>query len=211
MIKVLLVDDHELVRSGVEALLRNTKDIQVVGLAKTGEEALISLEGLNPDVILMDINMPGIGGVEACRRIKNSNPQTKVIALSVCTDGSVPQQLLKLGASGFVTKNSPIDEIVEAIRTVMAGQRYLCSEVEDNLLYSGQIGHVSPFDALSHRESEVVNMILQGKTIKQMSELLSLSDKTINTYRYRLYKKLRVKNDIELIKLAVKYNFIHSV
>lgn len=210
MIKVLLVDDHEIVRSGVEALLNKAGDIHVVAVAKTGEESVDTVARLHPDVVVMDISMPGIGGVEACRRILQDNPEMKIIVLSVCNDGPIPLQLLKMGVLGFISKSSPVDEMVAAIRKIMLGQRYLCAEVANNLAFMGLPGNDSPFAKLSQRESEVVSLILQGKTIKEMSGMLTLSDKTINTYRYRLYDKLKVKNDVELTRLAIKFDYIDS-
>jgi len=211
MIKVLLVDDHELVITGIEALLNLQENITVVGVSNCGETALDMLAKITPDVVLMDVNMPGIGGVEACRRVLQKYPDIKVIALSVLKDGPIPQQLLKLGALGFISKGSPVEEMVTAIRTVYSGKRYLCSEVANNLAFQGLPGaNDSPFEKLSQRESEVTNLILQGKSIKEMSDMLVLSDKTINTYRYRLYEKLKVKNDVELTCLAVKFKHIDN-
>ena len=209
MISVLLVDDHELVRTGIEALLNATGDIAVVGIAKSGEEAVDAMASLSPDIVLMDVNMPGIGGMEACRRILQDNPEVKIITLSVNKDGSIPQQLFKLGVLGFISKDSPVDEMINAIRKVMAGDRYLSADVANNLATQGLPGYYeSPFSKLSRRESEIVNLILQGKSIKEMSEMLILSDKTVNTYRYRLYDKLNIKNDVELTRLAFKFGHI---
>ena len=207
MIKVLLVDDHELVRTGIEALLNDVENIQVIGVAKSGEEAIDAVVALSPSVVMMDVNMPGIGGIEACRRILQKDSGVKIIAVSVHNDGPIPHQLLKLGVLGFVSKGSPVDEMVHAIRNVMDGKRYLCSEVANNLAFQGLPGsNESPFSILSNREAEVVSLILQGKTIKEMSTALVLSDKTINTYRYRLYSKLQIRNDVELIRLALKFD-----
>jgi len=211
MISVLLVDDHELVRTGIEALLNTAEDIVVVGVAKSGEEAIEVMNRLSIDVVLMDVNMPGIGGVEACRRILHQNPVVKIIALSVHNDGPIPHQLLKLGVLGFISKGSPFDEMIRAIKKVTAGERFLCSEVANNLAFKGLPGsNESPFSKLSPRETEVVTLILQGKAIKEMAEFLGLSDKTVNTYRYRLYDKLQIKNDVELTRLAVKFGQIDS-
>lgn len=211
MISVLLVDDHELVRTGIEALLNAAEDIIVVGVAKSGEEAVHAVENLSPDVVLMDVNMPGIGGVEASRRILQHDPDVKIVALSVHNDGPIPQQLLKLGVLGFISKGSPVDEMIHAIRKVTEGKRYLGSDVANNLALQGLPGNNgSPFARLSQREAEVVTLILQGKTIQEMAEMLVLSDKTVNTYRYRLYEKLQIKNDVELTRLAVKFGHIDT-
>jgi len=212
MIKVLLVDDHELVRSGIEALLAAEPNISVVGVCNCGEQALQLAAQDPPDVVLMDINMPGMGGFEACRRLLQSQPNAKIIGLSVHNDGPIPQQLLKLGVVGFVSKASPVNEMVAAIKTVMSGKRYLCQDVASNLAFQFLPGaDVSPFLQLSQREAEVVRMILNGKSIQEMSEALALSDKTINTYRYRVYRKLQIKNDVELTRLAVKFNYLDAV
>lgn len=211
MISVLLVDDHELVRTGIEALLNSAEDINVVGVAKSGEDAVQAVANLSPDVVMMDVNMPGIGGVEASRRMLQYNPKIKIIALSVQNDGPIPHQLLKLGVLGFISKGSPVDEMIQGIRKVMQGKRFLCSEVANNLAFQGLPGSKeSPFAKLSQRESEVVTLILQGKTIQEMAKMLVLSDKTVNTYRYRLYEKLHVKNDVELTRLAVKFGHIDN-
>lgn len=211
MISVLLVDDHELVRTGIEALLNAAEDITVVGTAKSGEEAIDAVVSVSADIVLMDVNMPGIGGVEACRRILQQYPEVKIVAVSVHNDGPIPHQLLKLGVLGFISKGSPVEEMIHAIRKVMAGKRYLCSEVANNLAFQGLPGsNESPFSKLSQREAEVVTLILQGKTIKEMAKMLALSDKTVNTYRYRLYDKLQIKNDVELTRLAVKFDHIDT-
>jgi two-component system, NarL family, invasion response regulator UvrY len=211
MISVLLVDSHELVRTGIEALLNATEDIAVVGVAKSGEEAVDAMATLSPDVVLMDVNMPGIGCIEASRKILQDNPEAKIITLSFNNDGPITPQLFKLGVLGFISKNSPVDEMINAIRKVMAGDCYLSADVVNNLATQGLPGYYeSPFSKLSRREYEVVNLILQGKSIKEMSELLILSDKTVNTYRYRLYDKLNIKNDVELTRLAFKFGHIDT-
>ena len=206
MIRILLVDDHELVRTGIAALLNAADDLTVVGVAQSGEEAVEQVTSLAADMVLMDINMPGIGGVEACRRILRRDPNVKIIAISVHNDGPIPQQLLKLGVLGFISKGSSVEEMVLAIRKVMSGKRYLCSEVANNLALRDLPGNIeSPFVKLSQREAEVVTLILQGKSIQEMADMLVISPKTVSTYRYRLYEKLQIKNDVELTRLAVKF------
>lgn len=206
MIRILLVDDHELVRTGIAALLNAADGVTVVGVAQSGEEAVNDVVTLAADVVIMDVNMPGIGGVEACRRILKRDPGVKIIAISVQNDGPIPQQLLKLGVMGFISKGSSVEEMIFAIKKIMTGKRYLCTEVANNLALQGLSGNSeSPFAKLSQREGEVVTLILQGKTIQEMAAMLVISDKTVNTYRYRLYEKLQIKNDVELTRLAVKF------
>lgn len=208
MITVLLVDDHELVRIGIETLLNTVADVRVVGVAASGEEAIAMMAELLPAIVLMDVNMPGMGGAEACRRISAQYPLTKIIALSAHNESFVPTQLLKLGAVGFISKSSPVEEMVRAIRAVMSGKRYLCPDIATTLaLQNLEDSKPNPFAKLSKRETEVVNLILQGKSIQEMAQVLNLSDKTVNTYRYRLYDKLEVKNDVEVTHLASKYNY----
>ncbi len=206
MIRILLVDDHELVRTGIAALLNAAEGMTVAGVAESGEEAINLALNLSVDVVVMDVNMPGIGGIEACRRILKRDANVKIIAISVHNDGPIPQQLLKIGVMGFISKGSSLEEMVFAIKKVMSGKRYLCAEVANNLALQGLSGnHESPFEKLSQREAEVVTLILQGKSIQEMANMLVISDKTVNTYRYRLYEKLNVKNDVELTRLAVKF------
>ena len=205
MINVLLVDDHELISTGIKALLERADDIRVIGISASGEEAILAVEKERPDVILMDVNMPGIGGAEASRRILKSHPEIKIIGLSQHNNNSIPKQLLDIGAMGFVSKSSSSEEMMEAIHKVMQGKVYLCNDVAEQLVSKAK-DSVNPFSMLSARESEVVSLIFQGKSIPEMAIILGLKDKTINTFRYRMYKKLKVKNDVELIKLIDKFN-----
>ena len=211
MISVLLVDDHQLVRTGIQALLNMDTGIQVLAVADSGEQALVMVDKLLPDVVLMDVNMPGIGGVEACRRILRQHPDIKIIGLSAYNEGPIPQQLLKLGVVGFISKSSSTEEMIYAIRKAVAGQRYLCSDVANHLAFQNLLDdQQSPFAKLSQRETEIVMLILQGKSISEMAEMLAISSKTVNTYRYRLYDKLKIKNDVELTRLAVKFGQLDS-
>jgi two-component system invasion response regulator UvrY len=212
MISVLLVDDHQLVRTGIQALLNSDSEIQVVAVAESGEQAVEMVGELAPDVVLMDVSMPGIGGVEASRRILRQYPDVKIIGLSAYNEGPIPQQLLKLGVLGFISKSSSADEMICAIRKAIEGKRYLCSDVANNLAFQNLLDdHRSPFVKLSQREAEIVTLILQGKTIQEMAEMLAISSKTVNTYRYRLYDKLKIKNDVELTRLAVKHGHLDGL
>ncbi len=207
MVKVLLVDDHELITTAIKALLNTANNITVVGVAESGEQSLLAVETMRPDVVLMDIEMPGMGGAEACRRILKIHPEIKIIGLSQHDDNSVPNQLLKIGAVGFISKKSSSEEMIHTIHKVMAGDIYLCADVADKFVIKTKTkDEDDPCSILSPRELEVVRLILQGKSIKEIVKILGIKDKTVNTFRYRIYKKLQVKNDVELIRLVDKFN-----
>jgi len=207
MVKVLLVDDHELITTAIKSLLNAADNITVIGVAESGEQSILAVEALRPDVILMDVEMPGMGGAEACRRILKIHPEIKIIGLSQHDNNSVPKQLLKIGAVGFISKKSSSEEMIHTIHKVMTGDVYLCADVADKFVIKTKTKDKNdPCSILSPRELEVVRLILQGKNIKEMVEILGIKDKTVNTFRYRIYKKLQVKNDVELIRLVDKFN-----
>ncbi len=211
MIKVLLVDDHDLVRKGIKRLLDDVDDINVIAEAGTGEQAIRIVKELKPDVVLMDVSMPGIGGLEATRKINKSCPETKIIAVTIHDNDPFPVRLLEAGALGYLTKGCDIDNIVDAIRSVYKGNRFLSPEIAQALALTFLPGgNKSPFDQLSQREMQVMIMVTEGKCIRDISEQLCLSPKTISTYRYRLYEKLRVENDVELTHLAIPHGIIEE-
>jgi len=208
LIKVLLVDDHHIVREGIKRLLSDASDIEIVAEAASGEEALKLARENAVDVVLMDVQMPGIGGIEATRKIIHYHPKVKVLVLTVCDDDIFPTRLLRSGASGYVTKGSPADELLQAIHEVYAGERYLSPRVAQQLALKRFDDKSSPFDHLSERELQVLLMITQGQKVQTISSQLHLSPKTVNTYRYRIFAKLGVKSDVELTHLALRYGII---
>lgn len=211
MIGVLLVDDHKLVRTGLKLILDETPDIRVVGEASTGEEALERARALKPQVILMDVSMPGIGGLEATRKLAMGLPDARVIVVSVHTAEPYPMRLLEAGASGYLTKDCAGDEIVTAIRRVHAGERYISAEIARQLaLQAVSREPGSPFDQLSSREMQVMIMATGGHSVQDISDKLHLSPKTVSTYRSRLFQKLGVSNDVELTRLALRYGVIEE-
>lgn len=212
MINVLLADDHELVRTGIKRLLDDVKDIKVTAVAENGEQAIKLARTQHPDVILMDVTMPGIGGLEATRRIKQSQPHIPIIVLTMHTNDPFPSRLLEAGASGYLHKDCGIDEIVRAIRTAVDGQRYISSDIAQSLVLSLLPGKEdSPIDALSERELQVMLMLVQGHKVQAISEKLCLSPKTISTYRYRVFDKLGIHNDAELTRLAMRYGMLEGL
>jgi two-component system invasion response regulator UvrY len=209
MITVLLTDDHELVRTGIRRLLEDSKQISIVGEADCGEKSIQLAQEHQPDVILMDVNMPGIGGVEACRRILQRNPKQKIIVLTVHNEQTFPKRLLEIGARGYLTKECGVDEMIEAIRQVHAGNSYIATSIAQQLALSLLPGNdVNPIDRLSRREFQVMLMISQGLSNAEISDKLCLSPKTISTYRLRLLEKLDAHNEVDLIKIAVEQGMV---
>ncbi len=209
MISVLVVDDHELVRVGVERLLADAEDIEVIGEAENGEEAVEKAKQLQPNVVLMDINMPGLGGMEATRKILRVAENSQIIIVSVIDTEPFPSRLLQLGARGYLSKDSTPDELKEAIRTVKKGERYLNPKIAQQLaLQHLAEGAESPFETLSERELQVMQMIINGQKAPDIAEKLCLSSKTVNSYRYRLFDKLKVDSDVELTHMAIKYGLL---
>ncbi len=209
MIKVLVVDDHDLVREGVKRLLKDLKGIKVVGEANTGESAVQTAREVVPDVVLMDVKMPGIGGLEATRKMLRTNPDVKILVLTALDDEPFPSRMLQAGAAGYLTKGCGPEEMERAIRAVHSGQRYISPEVAQQLA----LKHVTdpeptPFDNLSERELQVMLMITSGQKVQEISDKLCLSPKTVNSYRYRLFDKLKVQTDVELTHLAIRHGMV---
>jgi two-component system invasion response regulator UvrY len=209
MINVMLVDDHGLVRTGIKRLLRDVSGIDVVAEAENGEQAISQVRKEKPDVILMDISMPGIGGLEATRKISQSLPGVKIIAVTIHDDDPFPARLLEAGASGYLTKGCDVREIISAIRSVYDGKQYITPEIAHKLALSFvNERDKSPLERLTPRETQVMLMVVHGETNKAISEKLCLSPKTTSTYRYRLFEKLGVENDVELTRFAIRYGLI---
>lgn len=211
MIKVILADDHELVRTGLRRLLDDQEDIKVVGEAENGLAALAVVEQFRPDVAILDINMPGLNGIEATEKLRKRYPRLKILIVSMHNDQLFPQRVFAAGANAYLTKDTGICEIMHAISEVMACKQYICNEVAQKLALSNLNGEEpSPFTQLSEREFQVLGLILKGLKIVDISEQLFLSPKTVSTYRHRLFSKLDVQNEIELAKLAMQYGFIEE-
>ena len=207
-IRVMLVDDHDLIRYGLRRLMEDQSGIEVVAEANSGEKALELARSTKMDVILMDINMPGIGGFEATSRLSKTHPEIKIIVLTAHSEGPLPKRLLEAGAVGFLTKGCDVTEMIDAIQKVRAGQRYIAPTIAQQLALSMLPGEESLLDALSQRELQVLIMISQGMRTNAISDKLSLSPKTVSTYRKRLHEKLDVSNDVEMMRLAIKHGIL---
>ena len=202
LINVLVVDDHELIRAGIARMLLDDGNIQIVGEASSGEEALDMLKSNCPDVILMDLKMPGIGGLEATRRIKRMCDKTQVVVVTACVDDPYPTHVMESGASAYISKNSHISEIIRAIKSVYRGERYISSDIAQVMALNKSKD--SMFGSLSERELQIAMMIMDCQKVQDISDKLCLSPKTVNSYRYRIFEKLNINSDVELTLLAVR-------
>lgn len=207
MIKVLVVDDHDLIRAGIARMLMDDVSIDVMGEAASGEEAVEYVRENKPDVVLMDLKMPGIGGLEATRRIKRYSDHCSVVVVSAFTDDPYASRVMDAGASAYVSKNSHISEMIRAIKMVKDGKRYVSPDIAQSMALGGNKSE-SPFDTLSERELQIATMIIECQKVQHISDKLCLSPKTVNTYRYRIFEKLDITSDVELTLLAVKHGLL---
>lgn len=209
-LKVLVVDDHDVVRMGICSLIDAMPGVRVIGQGASGEQALSLARELRPDIVIMDIRMPGIGGLEATRRLLLANPGLKVIVVSVFTDDTYPVQLLKAGAMGYITKQTDREEMQRALQSVIQGNIYVSPEIARLLLVKGlkPAEEGSPFASLSQRELQIAQMISSGHRANEIAAVLNISPKTINTYKYRIYDKIGVGNDVELALAAVRAGLV---
>jgi len=211
LINILLVDDHELVRTGIRKILNEVRGFNVISECETGEDAIKFCRHTEPNVILMDMDMPGMGGLEATKKILRFSPDAKIIVLTVHTEEPFPTKVMQIGAVGYLTKGTAPNEMVNAIRAVNSGQRYLPAKIAQQMALSQfKSAEESPFNSLSNRELQIMLMITSGKKVPNISTALDLSTKTINGYRYRMFEKLAVSNDVELTHLAIRHGMINT-
>jgi two-component system, NarL family, invasion response regulator UvrY len=209
MIKLLLVDDDQLIREGINGLLKDYNDFDVIGSVSSGEEALLFLQTNAVDVILLDLNMPGLGGIETTKKIHQNYPKTRIIIVTVNKSESFPRQLIKTGASAYLTKGCDLDELVLAIKRVYSGRQYIAQELSQQIALNDIKDYAeSPFEKLSKREFQIINLILQGLKLKQIAEQINLSPKTISTHKSRAFEKLNIESEMELFILAKQFNII---
>jgi len=205
-IRVLLADDHTLMREGLRALLTTVPDINVIGEASTGREALSAVQQLAPDVIVMDIAMPDLNGIEAARLIHARYPEMRIVMLSMHSTAEHVYRALEAGAAGYLLKETAADEVITAVRAVHAGRQYLCAALAGSVGGAAAFARKSgPVDSLSPREQQVLQMVVEGKTSSEIAHVLFLSPKSVETYRNRLMKKLGVENIPSLVKFAVEH------
>lgn len=205
MIRVFLLDDHSLVRTGFRMIISGQVDMQVVGEASSGEAALPLIRSERPDVVICDLHLPGVSGLEVTERISQWDQGTQVIIVSVQEDGPMPRKLLQAGAKGYLGKGGEAQELIRAIRDVAAGRRYLASSVAQMLALGAIDGPDSPFERLSPRELEVSLMLCQGRRMEEIAQRLKLSAKTVSTHKYRAFEKLGIHDVVALSRMALQY------
>lgn len=202
VIRVFIIDDHALVRTGYRLILEQGGEVEIVGEAATGEEALARIRKLRPDVVLCDLHLPGISGLDVTERLVRSDLGVRVVIVSIQEDGPMPRRLIEAGASGYLGKGCDPQELLRAVRDVFRGRRYLATDVAQRMAFDGFGGQASPFDQLSPRELQVARLLCQGLRMEEIGRRLSLSGKTVATHKYRLYEKLGIRDAIALARLA---------
>lgn len=207
-INVMLVDDHAVVRMGFKMLLESAQDIKVIAEAENGESAIKLYVEHTPDVVVMDITMPGIGGMEAIERILIKAPHAKILVLSAHEDSVHPKRVLNAGAMGYLTKRSAAEELIKAIHTVATGKKYIEASVAQQMAIQQLSGEQNPVDVLSEREFEVFMSLAKGKTTNEIAETLFLSPRTVGTHLYNIKQKLNANNSAEIALIAMRSGLI---
>jgi two-component system invasion response regulator UvrY len=211
MIRLLVVDDHELVRIGLRQILADYPAIRVAGEAADGETALRMNRELRPDVVLLDVSLPGLSGFEVTTRLKQASPAVGIVILTVHEQAPYPTQLLEAGASAYLTKGCPATELVQAIHTVARGGRHIGSRVAQQMALNLLPGRsASPFEGLSAREMEVLLLLAEGHKVSEIADLMHLSPKTVATYKYRIYDKLNTRSDVDMTRMAMRWGVVAS-
>lgn len=209
MIKILIADDHAIVRRGLKQILTETPDMIVAGEAHNGQDLLEKMRSDQWDVVVLDISMPGRGGLDILKQLKSERPKLPVLMLTIHPEDQYAVRVLRAGASGYLTKESAPDHLVEAIRKVARGGKYISPHLAERLAFNLEsISERPPHEALSDREFQVLRLIASGKTVKEVGEELSLSVKTISTYRTRILEKMRMKNNAELTHYAIQQKLV---
>ena len=207
-IKILLVDDHAVVRMGFKMLIEAEDDITVIGEAESGEGAIKLFHELKPDIIVMDITMPGIGGIEAIDRIMAKDKNTKILVLSAHEDSVHPKRVLNAGAMGYLTKRSAAEELIKAIKSIHQGKRYLEPSIAQQMAITQLSGETNPVEILSDREFEVFIALAKGKSTNEIADTLCLSPRTVGTHLYNIKQKLNANNSAEIALIAIRCGLI---
>jgi len=213
MIRVVIVEDHLMVRAGIQALLEKGGDIHVLGVASNGQEAIEAVQELEPDILIMDIMMPRLNGIQAAENIRERKLSVKILLLSMYSDPGLVHQALQSGVKGYVLKSSASDELLRAVRAVANGETFLSNPVSEILIESVinpsvNTGEDDPLSILSPREKEIMQLVAEEHTSSEIAEMLFISEKTVEKHRAKLMEKLNVRNLAGLVRLAVKYRLV---
>ncbi len=208
-IGVMLVDDHAVVRMGFRLLLEGSSDIHVLGEADSGEEAVRRFAELKPDVMVMDISMPGIGGLEAIERILAKEPSLRILVLSAHEDAMHARRVLKAGATGYLTKRSAAEELIHAIRVIHKGKTYLEPGIAQQMAMQQLSGERNPVDSLSEKEFKVFLALAKGESVQEIADVMSLSPRTVGTHLYNIKQKLGASNSAELAIIAMRAGLLN--
>ncbi|MEI6556297.1 MAG: response regulator [Paludibacter sp.] len=211
MIKIFIVDDHEIIREGLKKILKEESDLVVTGEAQSGDELLEDIKNIDCDIIILDMNMPGRSGLELVSDVKTLRPNIHILVLSIHPEDKFALRTLKAGASGYLCKDTALDELVNALRKVYTKGRYLSSTLAEQLAFDYMPDkNQLPHESLSHREQEIMIMLVKGKKVKDIAEELKLSISTVFTYRVRIFEKLNIKSNVELTHYAISNKLVES-
>lgn len=207
-IRVMLADDHAVVRAGYRFFLENINDIEVVAEAASGEDALARYADVKPDVLVMDLTMPGIGGMEAIRQLLAAHPQARVLVFTMHENAALVEHALQAGASGYISKNSSPESLTTAVRRIAAGSTYIDSELAQNMIVQQSRGQREALAGLSTRELQILRLFAEARSIEEIADSLSLSTKTISNYLTQIKDKLHVGSSTELVRLAISKGLV---
>jgi two-component system, NarL family, invasion response regulator UvrY len=208
LIRVMLTDDHAVVRSGLSRLLEQNEGIRIVGEAESGEQAYQTYPEINPDVLVMDMSMPGMGGLEAMRRILNRWPQARVIMFSMHENATFAIQSMTAGAKGYVAKSGHAEDLVKAVKEVAQGRNFLSADMAQKVALQSLTGGDNPAQKLTSREFEVFRLLAEGKLVDEIATSLNIGHKTVANYQTSLKQKLGIQSPVDLVRLALKYGVI---
>lgn len=215
MIQVFIIDDHKMIIEGLSYIINSTSAMQVIGSAQDGASGITQVAELKPDIVLLDINMPGLNGNETCKRLISNQPEIKIIAISMHKEMSLIKMMLHQGAKGYVLKNAGHDEVIQAINTVYGGVNYLGKEVNELMIksmYSSEKikNETNPFPTLSRREKEVLRLILKEHTTQEIADKLFISFGTVETHRRNMMVKTGARNTAGLVRIAMEYDILND-
>ncbi|WOD16529.1 response regulator transcription factor [Paraburkholderia kirstenboschensis] len=208
MIRLLIADDHPLVRGGLKQIIETTPDIVVAGEAAQGSEVIENLRTCQVDLLLLDMTMPGISGVDLIRRVRAERPSLPVLVLSIHNEAQVVSRALRAGATGYVTKDSNPDVLLAAIRKLAEGGRFIDPKLVEGIVFEAYSGDAPPHEILSDREFQVLQMLALGKSLNEIADAFALSAKTISTHKMRLMQKLGLANNADLIRYAIRHGLV---